>query len=377
MTRYGSMRTMSKGGRTRTGPSPWINQMQMRFDDRLINVRVPATTRDPVELKGFLSDHSHMSDASSFSRIVSFDTECSINDRDYCEICSFGYAEYDLDGNELAREEIYIRARKPWGRLKVKCQADYSKFKDAPSWKEQYRRIREVLTRKDTIYIAHSSGSDIGFIMTMNRHHDTEQFYIRTYDTMRIFKRALPEIKKYSLAHIADHLGIEHDAHVSLSDAIVCFDILSKVVEMKGVTLREMMVECEDDAVVDSIDVLREKIRTDRRRQIEVFKGSTYNPIRGPLTGHRFTTDDAIEKSDPEAVLALATHIASQGAMYVSNISDADIYLWNGDVRSRAYLFAMRLVNTGHDLEIVTFAEAFDGRYGEFPEVCWNLVGDD
>ena len=347
--------------------------MQMRFGDRLYNVREAALTRDSAVLRDFVHQRSELSDSTSFSRIITFDTECSVNYADYCEMCSFGYAEYDLDGNELAREEIYIKAREPKGRLKEKCQADYSKFKDAPSWRQQYARIRGILTRKDTVYIAHSSKSDIGFIMMMNRRRETDQFYFRVYDTLEMFKSAMPDMEKYNLPFLAETLGIEHDAHVSLSDAIVCFKVLQRAAEMNDTDIKGMFSKYEKVSLSDSIDVLRDFIRSDRRHQLTKIKESEYNPIRGPLTGLRFASDDRMEKSDPEAILEFARHIIKNGGSYVSGLTNANVYLWDGDKNSRSYHFALRLVKEGANLEILKVDEALDGRYGEFPDVCWEL----
>ena len=361
------------GGKSRPAPRPWIEQMQMRFGDRLYNVREAALTRDSAVLRDFVYQRSELSDSTSFSRIITFDTECSVNYADYCEMCSFGYAEYDLDGNELAREEIYIKAREPKGRLKEKCQADYSKFKDAPSWRQQYARIREILTRKDTVYIAHSSKSDIGFIMMMNRRRETDQFYFRVYDTLEMFKSAMPDMEKYNLPFLAETLGIEHDAHVSLSDAIVCFKVLQRAAEMNDTDIKGMFSKYEKVSLSDSIDVLRDFIRSDRRHQLTKIKESEYNPIRGPLTGLRFASDDRMEKSDPEAILEFARHVIKNGGLYVSGLTNANVYLWDGDKNSRSYHFALRLVKEGADLEILKVDEALDGRYGEFPDICWEL----
>lgn len=345
----------------------------MRFGDRLYNVREAALTRDKSVLSDFVDQRSDMSDSSSFSRVITFDTECSVNYADYCEMCSFGYAEYDLDGNELAREEIYIRAREPKGRLREKCQADYSKFKDAPSWIQQYPRIREILTRKDTLYIAHSCKSDIGFIMMMNRRRGTDQFYFRAYDTLEMFKAAMPNMERYALQYLAEHLGIEHDAHVSLSDAIVCFKILEKIAMANGTDLKGLFSKYQNLCMADSIDVLRDFIRSDRRRQLMSIKESEYNPIKGPLTGLRFASDDRMEKSDPEAILEFARHVIKNGGSYVSGLTNANVFLWDGDKDNRSYSFALRLVKGGADLEILRVDEALDGRFGDFPDICWDL----
>lgn len=363
----------SNGGKPRPSPRPWIEQMQMRFGDKLYNVREAATTRDPKFLKEFVADRTDLSDSSSFSRIITFDTECSVNYADYCEMCSFGYAEYDLDGNELAREEIYIKAREPRGRLKEKCQADYSKFKDAPSWRQQYARIRDILTKKDTVYIAHSSKSDIGFIMMMNRRRETDQFYFRVYDTLEMFKAAMPDLEKYNLTYLAEKFEIEHDAHVSLSDAIVCFKVLQKAAELNDTDIRGMFSKYEPISISDSVDVLRDFIRSDRRHQLTTIKESEYNPIKGRLTGLRFASDERMEKSDPEAILEFARYVVKNGGRYVSGLTNADVFLWDGDKDSRSYHFALRLVKEGAGLEILMVDEVLDGRYGEFPDVCWEL----
>lgn len=361
------------GHRRRFVPDAWANQVQMRFGNILYNVREAAMTRDMNYLHDFVSQRSTLTDVDSFSKIISFDTECSVNYNDYCEMCSFGYAEYDLDGNELSREEIYIRAREPKGRLKEKCQADYSKFKDAPSWRAQYARIREVLTRKDTLYIAHGSKSDITFIMMMNRRLDTDQFYFRVFDTLEIFKSILPDMGKYNLSSLADALGIEHDAHVSLSDAIVCFRLLERAAKMNDLHLRELFSKYQAVSLSDSIDVLRDLIRGDRRRDLLRIKESEYNPIRGSLSGLRFASDEKMEKRDPEAILEFARHIVKNGGSYVSGVSNANVFVWDGDNNNHSYLYAMRLVRNGANLEILRVDEILDGRFGTFPDICWEL----
>ena len=358
-------------GRPRRAMRTWAETTNMDFGSTTVNVEKAVRSRSAQDVRMFILENTGGADPCSFSRIISFDTECSVNYADHCEMCSFGYAEFDLDGNKLAEEEIYIKARPAKGRLKEKCQADPEKYVNAPVWKEQYQKIRKILTRPDTAYIAHSCKSDIGFLMQMNRGRFTNQFYFRVYDTLGILQDALPNIGKYNLPYLADALGIEHDSHVSLSDAIVCFHVLEEAASMNGKTVKEMLTDYRDQHLFDSMDVLRDNYRIELRHQLDdLKKRQGKNPIEGPLTGKRFTATKKMEKEDPEAMMAFARFILRNGGEYVSSMISANIFMWDGDKDSSDYAFAKGRKGA---LKILRIDQILDGRYGRFPEVCENL----
>lgn len=358
-------------GRPRRGMKTWAETVDMDFGATTVNVEKAVRSRSALEVRQFIRENTGGSDPCSFSRIISFDTECSVNYADHCEMCSFGYAEFDLEGNKLAEEEIYIKARPAKGRLKEKCQADPEMYVNAPIWKEQYPKIRKILTRPDTVYIAHSCKSDIGFLMQMNRGRSTNQFYFRVFDTLGILQDALPNIGKYNLPYLADTLGIEHDSHVSLSDAIVCFRVLEEVADMSGKTVKEMLTDYVHEHLFDSMDVLRDNYRIELRHQLEDIRTSSRgNPVQGPLTGKRFAATKKMEKEDPEAMLAFARTVLKHGGEYVSSLTVANIFMWDGDKDSGDYAFAK---GRKQNLKILRIDQILDGRYGKFPEVCENL----
>ena len=353
----------------------WSEETRMLFGNSPVDVSKVVESRSSEFVRDFVAKNTELSDSHSFSRIITFDTECSVNYADHCEMCSFGYAEFDLDGNEISREEIYIKAKPAKGRLKEKCQADPEKYVNAPEWREQYPRIKEILTRKDTVYIAHSCKSDIGFLMLMNKGRKTNQFYFRVFDTLEMFQKALPGMEKYNLPFLAESLGIEHDAHVSLSDAIVCFKVLQKVADMNKKTVKEMFETYQDSTLFDSVDVLRDNVRIEMRHQIDAIKeNSDHNHISGPLTGHRFTSSKRIEKMDPEAMLAFARFVVINGGQYVASLSAATDYIWDGDTESGDYEYAKRRLHGRTPLKIWRIDEALDGRFGKFPDVCEHLM---
>ncbi len=359
-------------GRPRRAMRSWAETTEMDFGSVTVNVEKAVRSRSPQEVRQFIRENTGGSDPCSFSRIISFDTECSVNYADHCEMCSFGYAEFDLEGNKLAEEEIYIKARPAKGRLKEKCQADPEKYVNAPVWKEQYPKIKKILTRPDTVYIAHSCKSDIGFLMQMNRGRFTNQFYFRVFDTLGILQDALPNIGKHNLPYLADTLGIEHDSHVSLSDAIVCFRVLEEVADMSGVTVKEMLTQYSNDFLFDSLDVLRDNYRIELRHQIDDIKAAgRRNPIQGPLTGKIFASTKKMEKEDPEAMLAFARTVLKNGGEYVSSLTVANVFIWDGDKDSGDYAFAK---GRRQSLKILRIDQVLDGRFGKFPEVCDNLL---
>lgn len=350
----------------------WSETNIMAFGDDRLDVADLVKTRDQHQVRSFVREHTDLADSTSFSRIISFDTECSVNYADHCEMCSFGYAEFDLEGNKLAEEEIYIKAKPAKGRLKEKCQADPEKYVNAPLWREQYPKIRDILTRKDTVYIAHSCKSDIGFLMQMNRERNTDQFYFRVFDTLEMFQMALPNFGKYNLPFLADALGIEHDSHVSLSDAIVCFQVLQEVAEMNNLSVKQMFENYQEQTLFDSMDVLRDNFRTELRHQIEDIKSRPQNFVKGPLNGLKFAATKKMEKADPEAMLAFARYVIANGGQYVPSMAVANIFVWDGDKESGEYSFATSRRKSG--LKILRVDQILDGRYGKFPEVCENLI---
>lgn len=352
----------------------WSEETRMLFGNAPVDVGEVVKSRSPEFVKEFVTTRTDLSDSRSFSRIIAFDTECSVNYADHCEMCSFGYAEFDLDGNEISREEIYIKARPAKGRLKEKCQADPEMYVNAPDWREQYPKIKEILTRKDTISIAHSCKSDIGFLMLMNKNRRTNQFYFRVFDTLEIFQKALPGKEKYNLPFLAESLGIEHDAHVSLSDAIVCFKVLQKVAEINNMSVKEMLQTYQDTAMFDSVDVLRDNVRFEIRHQIDAIKeNSNRSRSEGRLSGQRFASTKKMEKADPEAMLALARYVVINGGQYVSSIANATVFVWDGDTDSGDYEFAKRQLPKNRNFRILRIDEVLDGRFGKLPEVCENL----
>ena len=350
----------------------WEETTQMEFGNLTVNVEKAVRSRSAPEVRQFVRENTGGADPCSFSRIISFDTECSVNYADHCEMCSFGYAEFDLQGNKLAEEEIYIKAKPAKGRLKEKCQADPEMYVNAPVWKEQYPKIRKILTRPDTVYIAHSCKSDIGFLMQMNRERFTSQFYFRVFDTLGILQDALPNIGKYNLPYLADTLGIEHDSHVSLSDAIVCFRVLEEAADMNGKTVKEMLSDYSDEHLFDSLDVLRDNYRIELRHQIEAIKSSgRRSNVEGPLSGKKFSAPKKMEKEDPEAMLAFIRTVLKNGGEYVPSLTVANIFIWDGDKDSGEYAFAK---GRKGNLKIMRISQILDGRFGRFPEVCDNLL---
>ncbi len=359
-------------GRPRRAMKTWAETTEMEFGSTTVNVEKAVRSRSAQEVRQFIRENTGGADPCSFSRIISFDTECSVNYADHCEMCSFGYAEFDLDGNKLAEEEIYIKAKPARGRLKEKCQADPEKYVNAPVWREQYPKIRKILTRPDTVYIAHSCKSDIGFLMQMNRGRNTNQFYFRVFDTLGILQAELPNIGKYNLPYLADTLGIEHDSHVSLSDAIVCFRVLEEVADMSGKTVKDILTDYSREHLFDSLDVLRDNYRIELRHQIDDIRASCRdNPIQGPLTGKRFAATKKMEKEDPEAMLAFARFVMKNGGEYVASLTVANVFMWDGDKDSGDYAFAK---GRRQNLKILRIDQVLDGRYGKFPEVCNNLL---
>lgn len=77
---------------------------------------------------------------------------------------------------------------------------------------------------------------------------------VRAYDTLRIVRRALPDLERHRLASVGEHLGLSGiaaritgaRAHSALYDALLCALLLRHVVEPLDAAARNTMLEHAD-----------------------------------------------------------------------------------------------------------------------------------
>jgi DNA polymerase III epsilon subunit-like protein len=94
----------------------------------------------------------------------------------------------------------------------------------------------------------------------------------RAYDTLRIARRAMPDLERHRLSSVGEHLGLDgiaaritsSSAHSALYDAVLCALILRHVVDP--------MTERDRRAMLDHADVVASRRRNDEQRRAREAK---------------------------------------------------------------------------------------------------------
>lgn len=84
----------------------------------------------------------------------------------------------------------------------------------------------------ENIIVGHNVNFDINFIYDTMMKHKNVPFENDFVDTMRIARRALPELPHHRLSDLVEHYGIKQDtAHRALADCICTFECFEKMKE--------------------------------------------------------------------------------------------------------------------------------------------------
>jgi DNA polymerase-3 subunit epsilon len=92
----------------------------------------------------------------------------------------------------------------------------------------------------DRITVAHSS-FDKGALAAACRVHDREMVETRWLDSVRVARRAWPELANHKLGSLARFLGLDHRHHDALSDARAAGWVVVRAIEHTGLPLDAWM----------------------------------------------------------------------------------------------------------------------------------------
>ena len=120
---------------------------------------------------------------------------------------------------------------------------------DSPTIEELFPKVLEFI--KGSVLVAHNAAFDIGFLKNVAKGLGYEFDY--TYvDTLPLARRLYPDLKKYKLGKIAEHLKIKVEvAHRALDDVDTTVKILNVMMEelkKRGATkVADIGTKCEDE----------------------------------------------------------------------------------------------------------------------------------
>lgn len=312
-------------------------------------------------------------------KYIAFDIECC----DGKHICEFGYVVVDEDFNLLERECITINPQHKFrltGREKEKDIAlafSEEVYFNSPTFDFYYDRIKSLLTMPDCKIMGFSLKNDVGFLSTACELYCKDLIQFSYLDFQRLYQGYTKSNSRVSIEKIVTELAIK-DIHIHKSDddAFVIIKALQIISEKENLTLSETI------ALLKKLNnnYFEEKARATRRslaikaangekkaqnviikRFIKQLKVSP-NKKDDIFLKKRVCISSLFQRKHFNEFLALIERLYFYGATYTGKVSDCDIFIDidNANKEDERYICAVRAIEEGHNIHIVSFDEALE-----------------
>jgi DNA polymerase-3 subunit epsilon len=156
--------------------------------------------------------------------------------------CSVGLAKY-RDG--ILTDTFYSLIRPP----ELYIRPDFTEIhgltvedvRDAPRFADIWETC--LLPFIDGLPLAaHNAPFDMGVLKAVLLWYELSMPRLKYFCTLRLSRRAWPELKSHALTRLGEHFGIVYDAHNALDDAKTCGAIACLAAEQYGTgTLRALL----------------------------------------------------------------------------------------------------------------------------------------
>lgn len=169
-----------------------------------------------------------------------FDIECANTKDGICKMCSFGYVITDTNYKVLEKEDIIINPEdefdwyffKKNARIKLPYPKEtYFKY---PNFKDQYKKIEDILTREYKGIFGYNVKGDIKFIKQAYERYGLTPIEVKAYDVLEISKEYGGYVGK--LANIPVEMlkdeGVDLTSHKSVDDAYKTMIVLKKALSL-------------------------------------------------------------------------------------------------------------------------------------------------
>ncbi|HOP30448.1 MAG TPA: exonuclease domain-containing protein [Spirochaetota bacterium] len=97
----------------------------------------------------------------------------------------------------------------------------------------------------DTILVIQNPRFDLSFIDRAFKSHGVECRQLWALDTVRLAKKYFTGLPNHKLSTLSEHLGLNHNKHRALDDAVVCMTVFLEILKGRGVsgdsTLEDLM----------------------------------------------------------------------------------------------------------------------------------------
>jgi DNA polymerase III alpha subunit (gram-positive type) len=129
-------------------------------------------------------------------------------------MCSFGYVLVDKNFKVLERRDILMNPEEKFNfgnPRKAKITLDYSEseFKKNVNFAGRYAELKEILTKKNTVYFGHSVRSDIIFLKIACEKYKLPEIEVESFDTQKMFQFFRNESNVSKLTDIVSKLNVK------------------------------------------------------------------------------------------------------------------------------------------------------------------------
>jgi DNA polymerase III epsilon subunit family exonuclease len=103
--------------------------------------------------------------------------------------------------------------------------------KDAPSMNDLMADVARIIS--DTVLVIHNPGFDLGFLGWAFQRSERQAPSMEAVDTIRLARRAWPDLRNYKLDTLSEFLGLNIQHHRALPDARACMEIFTRMIRQE------------------------------------------------------------------------------------------------------------------------------------------------
>jgi DNA polymerase-3 subunit epsilon len=261
--------------------------------------------------------------------VIDVETACSRTS----SICQIGIVGF-RDGREVEAYETLVDPRDNFDGFNIGLHGiSPSHVRGQPTFAALHSVVSAHLGGRITV--AHSS-FDRGALASVCARDALPEISTRWLDSVRVARRAWPDLSSHRLNVLADHLGITHHHHDALSDARAAGMVIVKAIDHTGIGLEEWLTPPQRDPTPS----------------LQRSGGA------GPLAGHSvsFTGEFSVTKAELADQLAAAGASTTAGPTRKTTIfvvGDQDLASLAGKDKSNKHLKAEDLRASGQQIQIV------------------------
>jgi DNA-binding protein YbaB len=305
-----------------------------------------------------------------------YDIECANSFGGAGKICTFGYVLTDENFKIITEDDVLINPNDKWDWYVLKNMLSYKKedFDGKPSFPDEYRSIKNMLTNPNHITFGFDVINDLKFINDDCKRYNLPKIEIKSYDIQNFYRLYSGIKKRVGLFDIADILGIKYSSlskHNSRDDAKVTMLVMKEISKKMESSSHELIDMC-DKAFIDNSKQLKKTYSENLNSFASKFKRIyTRYPDREKYLSICFS--DTIQENDADKRLELINLIFEKGYNYISKVSECNYYVSNAESGKRDIAYENN-IKQGNYIKKITIRELSEmlkikiNRHGELED---------